>query len=63
MPATMPFVEPTVATDGVILLHSPPPVFVKVVVAPVQTVKVPEIVPGKGLTFTVATLKQPELNI
>ena len=55
MPLTTPEV-PTVPVDGLTLLHAPPvAASVKAVLAPVQTVGVPEIVPAFGRPFTVTT--------
>lgn len=49
-PETIPVADPTVATDGVPLLHVPPPASLNVVVDPTQTVSVPAMVAGSGLT-------------
>ena len=55
-PVTMP-VDPTVATDVVPEVHTPPPVpSLNVVVAPVQTVAVPVIVPALVVALTVTTV-------
>lgn len=56
VPASTPVTTPailTVATAGVLLLQTPPPVELeKVVVEPTQTVGVPEMLLGNGLTVT-----------
>jgi hypothetical protein len=52
----MPLNEPTVAMEGVPLLHVPPPVGSEsVVVYPAQTVKGPVMAATAGFTVTVAT--------
>ncbi len=49
-----------VATEVLLLLHVPPGTeLVKVVVAPVQAEKVPEMLPGVGFTVTVKVLAVP----
>ena len=53
MPVTMPDDDPTVAMLLLLVLHVPPPASVSVVVAPWQTVAVPVIAEGRGLTVTV----------
>ena len=54
-PVTTPVAEPTVATDGVVLLHEPPLVAsLNVEVEPGQTVIVPEIADGNGFMLIVA---------
>ena len=47
---TTPVFEPIEATNGSLLLHVPPgvPLLVKVAVAPIQSVAVPEIIPGSA---------------
>ena len=55
MPDTAPEGEPTVAIAVLLLLHVPPVVASpSVVVAPAQTLVVPVIAAGAGLTVTVA---------
>ncbi len=50
-PDTTPLPEPTVDTDVVPLLHVPPAVaLLSVVVSPAQTLFVPDMEAGKGLT-------------
>jgi hypothetical protein len=60
-PVTIPDDEPTVATVGVVLIHTPPASkSVKVAVAPMQTNVGPPIGAGMGLTVTIAvTLQLP----
>ena len=62
-PVTTPVATPTVAKAGVALLQLPPAVAsLSVVVEPMQTLVVPVIAAGNGLTTTVvvaATLIQP----
>jgi hypothetical protein len=49
-----------VATAGVALLHVPPAVaLLKVVVEPMQTLVVPVMAAGNGLTVTVVVTAQP----
>ena len=63
-PETTPEPEPTVATPVLPLVQLPPDGDeLKVVVAPVQTVAVPLIVPGAVLTVTVAMAKQPPVSV
>ena len=64
MPVTRPVAEPTVATAGLLLLHVPPGVAdVSVVTAPIQTVDVPAIVAGSGLTVTTAVAIHPFMSV
>ena len=58
-PVTIPVVEPTVATPVALLLHVPPPASDKVVVNPEQTLRLPSIAVGNGLTVTTAVMIQP----
>jgi len=66
-PASIPELTPedvTVATDGVPLLHVPPVVEeLSVVVEAGQTVEVPVIEEGLGLTVIGYTVKQPPLTV
>ena len=63
-PETMPEIEPTVACDVLLLLQVPPGVrSLRVVVDPVQTVCVPVILTGVGLTTTPSVTKQPAGNV
>ena len=56
-PVTIPVEEPIVATVGVLLLHVPPVVAsLNVVVEPSQTVNVPVIPAGDGLTVTIVVV-------
>jgi len=58
-PVTTP-VLPTAATPELLLLHVPPDVVsVSAVVVPVQTVLLPVIALGDGLTVIVVVVKQP----
>ncbi len=63
MPVTMPVDEPAAAFDGLLLAQVPPvvPMLARAVVAPWQTVSVPEIAVGRASTVTTAVLVQPEL--
>jgi len=57
---TNPLVEPMVATDGLLLVHVPPPEeLVQVVVAPTHKLLIPDIAPGGGVTVNDAVVKQP----
>ncbi len=58
-PVTMPVVDPTVAMPVLLLLQVPPPASDNVVVKPEQTLSVPSIVVGNGLTVTTAVIIQP----
>lgn len=56
----MPVVEPTVACDGLLLVHIPPDVAeLSVVVTPVHTVVVPVIVAGSAFTVIVLVARAP----
>ncbi len=50
-PETTPLAVPTDAMPVLLLIQVPPPLFVRVVTDPGQTVAVPPIVPGKALTL------------
>jgi len=58
-------VEPTVATAGLLLLHTPPVVVVPSdVVAPAHTLAVPVMDDGKGLTVTtIVALHVPKVYV
>jgi hypothetical protein len=58
-PPTMPEPVPTVATLVLPLAHVPPPASVSAVVLPMQTLVVPVIAPGSGLTVTVMVEEHP----
>ena len=59
-PVTTPVVNPTVATAVLLLVQLPPPgVSPRFVVDPEQTVLIPVIAVGNGLTVTIAVVKQP----
>ena len=63
-PLTTPVPDTTVATELVELLHVPLPVAsLKVVVEPTQTVVLPVILAGKGLTVKDVLVKQPVDNL
>jgi hypothetical protein len=56
----MPVEEPTLATVALLMLHVPPVVgLLSVVQLPTQTVSVPEMAPGAGLTVMSVVTKQP----
>jgi len=52
-PVTIPEEEPTVATEGLPLLHVPPPVPVSIIEDPTHTLPGPVMAPGVGLTVTI----------
>ena len=58
-PVTTPVVDPTLAIPVALLLPVPPPASLNVVVKPEQTVKLPNIAVGNGLTVTSAVMIQP----
>ena len=63
-PVTVPEVEPIVATPVLLLLHTPPLVAsVSVVVKPTQTLVVPPIAAGFGLTVKLVIAIQPVLSV
>jgi len=54
-PVTIPEIDPTVAILVLLLVHDPtPPVFVSVLVLPLQIVVVPLVVPGSAFTTNIA---------
>ncbi len=56
--------EPTVATDVLLLIHVPPLVAsVSVIAIPVQSRVFPEIDAGDGLTVTIVVAVQPETTV
>ena len=62
-PVTIP-VEPTVATELLLLLHVPPEVaLVRATVPPAQTEAEPEIADGSALTVSAATRTQPDAEV
>jgi len=61
-PVTIPVEEPTVASEGLVLLHIPPPDVDKVVVAPSHTIGVP-VITGAIFTVSGATAEQPDNNV
>jgi hypothetical protein len=64
IPFTAPVSEPTVATEILLLDHEPPAsALLNVVVEPTQTLVVPMLDGGRGLTVTVAIAVQPELTV
>ncbi len=58
-PVTAPVPGTTVATDGLLLLHTPVPLLASVFVVPAQALSVPVIAVGLALTVTVVTEVQP----
>ena len=61
-PETTPELLPTVAINGLLLVHVPAPVrSVSVVVVPAQSTGVPEIVAGSGFTVMALVALQPPL--
>ncbi len=64
-PVTMPEETPTVATDVLSLVHDTPPLvaLLSAVVEPWQTVNVPPIAAGSGLTFMLFVRRQPVGNV
>ena len=63
-PVTTPLLLPTLATPVAPLAHTPPLVAsVRVVVNPTHTLVVPPIAAGLAFTVTVATARQPVLNV
>ena len=63
IPVMIPVAVPIVATDGVLLVHVPPPASVSAVVRPIHTVAVPSIGVGSGLTVNASVEIQPVDNI
>jgi hypothetical protein len=64
VPVATPFITPVaifiVATEGLLLLHAPPPkALVKVALPPRHTASVPVILPGNGLTVTTEVVEHP----
>jgi hypothetical protein len=55
--------EPTVAMDVLLLVQVPPPASLKVLVRPTQTLKVPEMAEGAGLTVIAVVARQPVPNV
>ena len=63
-PVTTPVVEPTVANPVLLLLQVPPPVIsLNIVVEPVQTLAVPVMAAGNGLTVMIAVVIQPVASV
>ena len=62
-PETIPELVPIVATLVLLLIHVPPPVLESVVVEPAQTVAVPVIADGNGLTVTTVVVIQPVASV
>ena len=59
-PASIPDELPIVPTEMLLLLHEPPVTeLLKVVAAPAQTLAVPVIAAGDGVTVSIAVEKQP----
>ena len=64
MPVTTPVVISIEPADGILLLHVPGVVAsLSVVVRPVQTVSVPVMEAGNGLTVTIAVMIQLVSNV
>lgn len=59
---TTPVVAPMVATDGVPLLHVPPPISVSVDDEPTHAPATPDIADGNGLTVIGVVIVQPVPN-
>jgi hypothetical protein len=56
----MPVGKPTLATDTVLLVHTPPRESLeRVVVVPAHAIRLPVITAGSGLTVSTAVLEQP----
>ena len=62
-PVTTPETTSTVALDRSLLLQVPPPASFKVAVEPMQTLVVPVIPAGTGLTVNVSVVMQPVGNV
>ena len=63
-PVTTPVKDPMLAVPVELLLHVPPAVAsVNVVVSPEQTLRVPSIAVGNGLTVTIVVITQPVPNV
>jgi hypothetical protein len=63
-PVTKPVTEPTVANAVLLLLHRPPPeTSLKALTRPTQTLVIPVIAAGDGLTVTAITELQPAGNV
>jgi hypothetical protein len=61
IPLTMPEVDPTVATEVVLLVHVPPGVAsVSVIVDPAQTLVGPPMAAGVALTVTIVVARHPD---
>ena len=64
MPVTRPLAEPTVATNGVLLIHVPPlTASVNKVVPSTQITAVPDMAEGPVVTVTDLVAAQPELIV
>ena len=63
-PFTIPLAEPTLALNGMLLVHVPPVIAsLRVVVAPRHTPGFPVIAGGKGFTVIIAAFKQPVASV
>jgi hypothetical protein len=59
-PQTTPVEEPILATDGLPLVHKPPPTAsLRLLQLPLHTSRLPKIGPGSGLTVMVVETAQP----
>jgi hypothetical protein len=68
VPVAIPPMSPVealaVAIEVLLLLHVPPDeLLVKVVITPVHTVPLPDMVAGSGFTVATAMAEQPSLNV
>ena len=64
MPVTIPEDDPTVAIEADALLHVPSPVLAMVCVLPTQTLTVPKVLRGTGLTVRTTTCTaEPQLLV
>lgn len=63
IPVTTPLPEPMVATEGLPLLHVPPPGHDNVVVPPTHTVVIPVIGLGDGIIVIKVETEQPVGNV
>ena len=64
IPVMIPELNPTLAVEGSLLVHAPPATpSVNVVAEPWQTVELPLITVGNGLTVTITSAAQPVLKV
>lgn len=62
-PRTTPVVAPMLAMPVLLLLHVPPPLLVRVSVAPAHTVAGPPMAEGADTTLAVAVLTHPDAKV